>query len=82
MNISLHEELGLKKQNQDERGAAPENDACKKCGTTILGALTGRRISTGEVIDGNGEHAFTIIPYCPNCEEKPTGPREGTEHKK
>ncbi|MCR4322962.1 MAG: hypothetical protein NUV61_02650 [Candidatus Azambacteria bacterium] len=81
---SLHEELGFKifGEKEERSTASEESNVCKKCGATLRGVLTGRRISISNANGDNGEFTFIIITYCPHCDKKPIGQRKNTRRKR
>lgn len=65
MDQELYDKLGVKRERPNP--LANENDACKKCGTALLGALSGLPLPAEESTESNGGHTFIVTPYCPNC---------------
>lgn len=69
-DLPLHKELGitLDDEREEKRKDRREDDVCKKCGATLLGALSGRPLPVEESTESNSGHTFIVTSYCPNCE--------------
>ena len=52
----------------------PENPSvCVKCGATIMAETVARPIWDGPFpCSGSGQCEYEDVPYCPNCEKKPS----------
>lgn len=49
------------------------DDWVHKCGTTLLSAKVIHSIHDGPfALSGSGSTSVEMVPYCPNCQEKPS----------